>query len=158
MFGKEFEDVLVFLMGEGFTEGPHVFEEVLDGFLQRERVVFFLETGYLKAAFFRAKFEALAFLGFQRLGGSDSCRRALSPAVLSPFDDVAAGADCPLDPVPRVARERDVSPAVSGLYLLRDIDAGHRSAPLAKWTLLWPLRQFNVNKLLKLKDMWQPDL
>ena len=111
-----------------------------------------------EAAFFGAKFEAFAFLGFQRLGRSDACSRALSPAVISPFDDVAAGADGPLDPAPRIARERDVSPTVSGLYLLRDIDAGHRSVPVAKWTLLWPLRQFDVNKLLKLKDMWQPDL
>jgi hypothetical protein len=62
-----------------------------------------------------AKFDAFAFLSFQRLGRSDACSRALSPALLSLFDDVAAEADGPLDPVPRVARERDVSPAVSGL-------------------------------------------
>ena len=154
MFGEEFEYVFVLLVSEGFTERLDVFEERFDGFLKREGLIFIARTREFEAAFFGAKFEAFAFLGFQRLGRSDACSRALSPAVLSPFDDAAAGAGGPLDSVQRVARERDVSPAVSGLYLLRDIDAGHRSA-------LWQsgmLRSSAVNILLKLNDMWQPDL
>jgi hypothetical protein len=34
-FGEEFEDVLVFLMGEGFAERLDVFQERFDGFLKR---------------------------------------------------------------------------------------------------------------------------
>ena len=62
MFGEKFEDVFVFLVSEGFAEGPHVFEESFDGFLERERFfVFFIEACEFEAAFFRAH-KAFAFL------------------------------------------------------------------------------------------------
>jgi hypothetical protein len=64
MFHKQFEDLFVFLVGEGFAEGPHVLEDCLDGFLQRERFVFFIEAGEFQAAIFSVEFEALAFLCF----------------------------------------------------------------------------------------------
>jgi len=36
VFRKEFENVFVFLVGEGFAEGLNVFEECFDGFLKRD--------------------------------------------------------------------------------------------------------------------------
>ena len=56
MFGKKFEDVFVFLVGEGLAERLDVFEERLDGFLQRQRFVFFIEAGEFEAAVFGVEF------------------------------------------------------------------------------------------------------
>jgi hypothetical protein len=45
VFGEEFEDVFVLLVGEGFAEGPHVFEERFDRFLEGKGLVFFSRGG-----------------------------------------------------------------------------------------------------------------
>jgi len=157
VFREKLEDGLVFPVGERLAEGLDIVEKDLDRSCERE-LFFFIEAGKFESRFFGSEFQALALLRLQRLCRSPARRGTFPPAVLSPFDDVATGADGPLDPAPRVARERNIPPATRGLYLLRDIDAGHRSVPLAKWTLLWPLSRTDLNILLKTKAMWQPDL
>ena len=62
VFGKKFEDVFVFLVGEGFAERLDVFEKRFNGFLKGQRLVFCIETGEFEAAVFGVKFKAFAFL------------------------------------------------------------------------------------------------
>ncbi len=128
VFGEELEDVFVFLMGEGFAEGPHVFEERLDRFFQRERLFVFFEAGEFEAAFFRAQFKALAFLGLQRLGGSVSGGGAKALAVLTPLNKEAA-ARGPLDASLDVSFEGDVGPTLGCLDPPQDIDPCHSATP-----------------------------
>jgi hypothetical protein len=61
VFGEQFEDVFVLLVGEGFVERLDVFEERFDGFLKRKGFGFCARTGYLKAAVFGVEFSALSF-------------------------------------------------------------------------------------------------
>jgi hypothetical protein len=65
VLNEEFEDVFIFLMGEGFAARFDVFKEHFDGFLKRQRLVFCLETREFEAAFFRAQLKAFAFLCFE---------------------------------------------------------------------------------------------
>ena len=41
---------------------------------------------------------------------------------------------------------------------LKDVDPCHSATPQKKWTLLWTLSSARVNKSMKIKCLWQPDL
>ncbi len=115
MLVEETEDVIVLLPGELLAERLDVFQETLDRTRERE-FFFFLDPGELKSARAGFEFETLAFLRFESFGGGDAGGGAEATAVLPPLDDVAAGTGAPLDPAPRVALERHVAPAASGLH------------------------------------------
>jgi hypothetical protein len=61
VLSEEFEDVFVFLVGEGLAERLDVFEECFDGFLKRQRLVFVARTGEVEAAFFAPSSMRLRF-------------------------------------------------------------------------------------------------
>jgi len=91
----EFEDVFVFLMGEGFAERLDVFKERFDGFLKRQQLVFFGETEF-KTRLSGSEFQALVPLCFKGFGGGFSRGGAKPLTFLAPFDEEAA-ARWPLD-------------------------------------------------------------
>ena len=136
---------------------PHLVWHRFDGFLERQGLVFCFEAGEFEAAFFRAQFEAFAFLCLERLGGSLSCRGAKPLAIFAPFNKEAA-ARVTLDASLDVPLEGDVRPTLRGLNSPQDVDLCHSATPLKKWTLLWTLSVARVNKLMKIKCLWQPDL
>ena len=65
VFGKELENVLVFLMGLRLAKGLDVIEEVLHGLGKRQLIVLFLGCGDLEPALAGFQFQALAFLGLR---------------------------------------------------------------------------------------------
>src|SRR5882724_7386023 len=136
MLAEKTEDVIVLLVSEGLAERLDVLQETFDH-SGEGKFFFLLDPGDLKSTARRFNLKTLAFLRFESLGGSDTGSSAPTSAVLAPLNDVAAGPGAPLDSAPRIPSQREVAPAVRGLYLFEDIDTCHRAPPLAGRTLLW---------------------
>jgi len=157
VLAEQTEDVIVLLVGEGLAERLDVLQKTLDG-SGEGKLVLFLDPREFKSAARRFNFKTLAFLRFESIGRSDAGSGAPAQTVLPPLNDVTTGTGAPLNPAPRIALERDVPPAASGLHLFEDIDTCHRAPPLVERTLLWTLRETRVNNYFVFMSMLQPDL